>query len=412
MLAGLLKGTRSSAPVVVALLAALPWGATALAQVSGPNAAASRAEPAPIRIAQAQRARQTTRQPGSEQQRKDVLNAWTVGLAAGRIEGAPLRFAAELARVLDNGDELRVLPVVTRGIFDNIFDLLYLRGIDAAIVYGDVLDHFKSDPQIAGIAKRINYLLSLFPAELHVLARPEIKSFADLAGKTVNFNTKGTAAAYSGPIIFRQLGVAANATFVPHPVAIEKMRAGPEVAAVVFVSSKPLTPLLRGKWPAGFKLLPVEHDERLEYYVPAVLEHADYPALVPEGKTISTIAVPALLAVYDWPRESERGRRMARFIDMLIARFERLQKEPGYHPKWKDVNLAATVPGWQRYGTLQERLEQMASSAATSAVAAGTLTPGDPMLARLQAMKAAKTPAEQERLLREFLQWVRTQSPR
>jgi hypothetical protein len=34
------------------------------------------------------------------------------------------------------------------------------------------------------------------------LVRPEIESLQDLAGKKVNFNTQGTAAAYSGPLIF------------------------------------------------------------------------------------------------------------------------------------------------------------------------------------------------------------------
>src|SRR5262245_13738528 len=55
---------------------------------------------------------------------KQRINAWTVGLAAGRTEGAPLQFAAELARVLDDGDNMRVLPIVTRGPFDNVYDLL------------------------------------------------------------------------------------------------------------------------------------------------------------------------------------------------------------------------------------------------------------------------------------------------
>src|SRR3954447_10234024 len=70
---------------------------------------------------------------------KQRLNSWTIGLAAGQPEGAPLRFATELARVLDDGDKMHVVPIVTRGISDNIYDLLYLRGVDAAIVYGDTL---------------------------------------------------------------------------------------------------------------------------------------------------------------------------------------------------------------------------------------------------------------------------------
>ncbi|XIA66847.1 hypothetical protein ACFIOY_13665 [Bradyrhizobium sp. TZ2] len=39
------------------------------------------------------------------------MNAWTVGLAGGLLEGArPLRLAAEMARVVDDGTNLHVLP--------------------------------------------------------------------------------------------------------------------------------------------------------------------------------------------------------------------------------------------------------------------------------------------------------------
>ena len=82
------------------------------------------------------------------------------------------------------------------------------------------------------------------------------------------------------------------------------------------------------------------------YYTPSYLEHTDYPALIPQGGQIATIAVPAVLAVFDWPRGSDRYPRLVRLVDYLFARIERLQKEPGYHEKWKDVSIAASVPGW------------------------------------------------------------------
>ena len=338
----------------------------------------------------------------TDQQQKDRINSWTVGLAAGRIEGAPLLLAAELARVLDDGDNMRVLPIMTRGPFDNVYDLLYLRGVDAAIVYGDVLDHFKSKPEFAGAYRRINYLLNLFPSEVHVFARPEIKSLRDLTGKVVNFNTPGTAAHFSGPIVFKQLGIEVKATFIPHNVAMEKMRKSDEVAATFWLSTKPLPPFLKGKWPEGFKFLPVEYSAKLEYYAPAQLEHADYPGLIPEGHQVETISVPSVLAVYDWPKDTDRYRRLVRLVDYLFERFEKLQKEPGYHERWKDVNLAAQVPGWQRFRPLQERLDKMAAAVARKI---------DPMLAREQAARAApNNPAAQERLFKQFMEWSSRQS--
>jgi len=291
---------------------------------------------------------------------KQRHNSWTIGLAAGQLEGAPLRFATELARVLDDGDNMRVVPMVTRGISDNIYDLLYLRGVDAAIVYGDMLESFSKDPQLAGLKQRINYIMPLFPSEVHVFVRPEIKRLEDLAGKSVNFNTKGTAAAYSGPIIFDRLGIKVDAKFDPHPVALAEMANSDKYAAVVFVSSKPLDAFVKRKWPEGYKFLPMALTKTLEeYYLPGQLGAADYPGLIPAGQKVETIAVPSVLAVFNWPQDHERGKRLARFVDYLFDRFPKLQTEPGYHPKWSELNLAASVPGWQRFTPMQAKLAKL-----------------------------------------------------
>ena len=63
---------------------------------------------------------------------KERINAWTVGLAGGFIEGAPLRLASEIARVVNEEGKLRVIPIVTPAT-ENVNSLLYLKGVDAAI---------------------------------------------------------------------------------------------------------------------------------------------------------------------------------------------------------------------------------------------------------------------------------------
>jgi TRAP-type uncharacterized transport system substrate-binding protein len=295
---------------------------------------------------------------------KEKLNAWTLGLAGGLLEGAPLRLASEMARVVDDGDNLHVLPIVTRGPTENVNSLLYLRGVDTAIINTDVLEEYKA--QVPNIQERITYIVSLFPSELHVFVRPEIKSLQDLAGKKVNFNTLGTAAAYSGPLIFTRLGVDIDKTFIPHPAALEKMKSG-EMAAVVFITSKPVDAFLRGRWEPGFRFLPVEYDSRFEdYYLPTELDAKDYPNLIPDGEKIPTIAVPTFLASYNWPVGSDRYRRVSRFVDTLFGRFQTLQS-PGYDPKWKDVNLAAKVPGLSRFRPAQEWLDRTSPKGASAA---------------------------------------------
>jgi hypothetical protein len=179
-----------------------------------------------------------------------------------------------------------------------------------------------------------------------------------------------------------------------------KMKEGAEVAATFWISSKPLAPFLKGNFPEGFKFIPIEYSDKLEYYAPAYLDHADYPALIPKGQQVATISVPAVLAVYDWPRNTDRYKRLERVVDYLFERFEKLQKDPGYHEKWKDVNLAAKVPGWERFKPLQDRLDKVAAASGAGA---------DP--ARAQASRPAPAdPAEQERMFKRFLEWNRKQS--
>jgi len=43
-------------------------------------------------------------------------------------------------------------------------------------------------------------------------------------------------------------------------------------------------------------------------------------------------------------------------------------KRPSFHPKWKEINLTARVPGWNRYPVADEVL---AATAAKDPVAAG-----------------------------------------
>jgi TRAP-type uncharacterized transport system substrate-binding protein len=334
-----------------------------------------------------------------ESRLRQSINDSTIGLAAGQLEGAPLRFATELARVLDDGPKMRVVPMVTRGVTDNIFDLLFLRGVDAAIVYGDTLDYFRKSRTVTiGLEQRISYIMPLFPSEVHVFVRPEINRLEELVGKRVNFNTKGTAAAYSGPVIFDRLGIDVDPQFDPHPVAMAEMLKSDKYAAVVFVSSKPLDPFVKQKWPEGFKFLPVPLTQKIEeFYIPAQLEASDYPGLIPSGQKVQTIAVPSVLAVVNFPNDHERHKRMARLVDYLFDRFSKLQTEPGYHPKWKELNLAATVPGWNRFGPMQAKLDAVASGPVASApnkqaelrAHLERLLPGDPQ--------------SQKKLLRELL---------
>jgi molybdopterin converting factor small subunit len=100
-----------------------------------------------IDFATAQAIPKSIQQRGNEWAIRERKNAWTVGIAGGLIDGTYMRFADELAKVLDDGDNLRILPLVSYGAASNLDDLLYLRGVDLAVTQSDVFEYFRSFAQ-------------------------------------------------------------------------------------------------------------------------------------------------------------------------------------------------------------------------------------------------------------------------
>jgi hypothetical protein len=63
---------------------------------------------------------------------------------SGQIEGLYSCFVAEMQKVLDDKDEMRVMPILAYGAASNVEDLLYTRGVDVAFTQSDVLHYFKT----------------------------------------------------------------------------------------------------------------------------------------------------------------------------------------------------------------------------------------------------------------------------
>src|ERR1700719_796750 len=315
------------------------------------------------------------------------INNWTVGIAAGLLEGSFIRFASELAKALDDGENLRILPIVTYGAVENIADLLYLKGVDIAITHADVFDLYKKSGEAKNVEQRINYISQMHNTEFYVLARSDINSLQDLEGKKVGFHVKGSGPSVTGPMIFERLGIHVEPVYINHTFAIEKMKSG-EIAALFQLGAKPNDLLAKLKPEPGLHFVPLNWGPKFsDYYLPAKLTHDDYPNLIAPGDSVETLAVPVVLAVYNWPKNSDRFRRVERFVHYYFERFDKL-KQPSFHPKWKEINLAARVPGWVRYPVADEVL---AATAAKDPVAVGPA--GPPARAAGPPARAAGPPA-------------------
>src|ERR1700730_11006937 len=254
---------------------------------------------------------------GTDSDVKWRKNQWTVGVAGGLLSGSYMTFADEMAQVLDDGDNLRVLPIVTYGAASNLDDLLYLRGVDVAITQSDVFEYFPTQRKPANLEGRIHYILRLPISEMHLLAGNDIKSVEDLRGKKVNFGPAGSASSLTGSIVFQRYGIKVEPTNYDNPVAMQKLKSG-EIAALIRVIGKPIDFFAKIPASAGLHFVPLPFSKAFaDYYTLGELTSQEYPGLVPAGETVDTIAVPSVLAVFNWPKNTDRYRRVQRFVEGL-----------------------------------------------------------------------------------------------
>jgi TRAP-type uncharacterized transport system substrate-binding protein len=348
-----------------------------------------------ITAAQAQSVPKSLEGGGAENTVRAQKNQWIVGVAGGQLSGTYMIFADELAQVLDDGDNLRILPTVTYGAASNLEDLLYLRGIDVAVTQADVFDYFRNQRKVPNLESKVNYILRLPVSEMHVLARNEIHGMEDLRGKKVSFGPAGSASSLTGTIVFQRLGVKVGQVLYDNPTALQKLKSG-ELAALVRVIPKPIDFFARIPANSGLHLVPIPFSKTFaDYYTLGEFTDADYPTLVPQGGTTDTIAVPAVLAAFNWAKNTDRYLKVQRFVEALFTKWDKF-RQPPRHPKWRDVNLAATVPGWTRLPLAEDMLRRIRPEPAQAQASSAEFTAsGAPNLNQDQ----------REALFREFLRW-------
>jgi TRAP-type uncharacterized transport system substrate-binding protein len=354
-----------------------------------------------IDVANAQTIPKSIQQGGSDAVIKQRKNAWTVGIAGGLIDGTYMRIADELGKVLDDGDNLRVLPMVSYGAASNLDDLLYLRGVDLAVTQSDVFEYFRTERKTSNLQNRVHFMLRLPIAELHILAKTDIRSVEDLRGKRVNFGPAGSGSSLTGTIVFQRLGVQVEQVLIDQQSALQKLQSG-EVAALVRVVGKPVDFFTKIPSNSGLHLIPIPFTSTFaDYYTAGEFEAKDYPLLVAEGGKVDTIAVPAVLAVFNWSKGSDRYRRIERLAERLFSHWDQFLVAPR-HPKWRDVNLSATVPGWTRH-TIAEQM--LARFYGPSASAQNDTSRDFQAFMDRPGSGVPQNETDREALFRQFLQW-------
>jgi uncharacterized protein len=267
----------------------------------------------------------------------------TVGIISGspNSDDTYLQMPTILAEVLNDDDSLRILLIAGIGGPKNLRDLRYVRGVDIGLTQTNILNSFRrSNERLGQVDNKIVHIAKLFNEEVHLVARPNITSIEQLRGLKVNLDAKGSGTSYSMRDLFQTLDIQVEEVSLSQVEALDKVRSA-EIAATALIAGKPVRSMLK-----------LARGDRL-HLVPIILP----------GGTVDTVAGGAVLIAYNWPNTNvDRYRRLQNFVEAFFPKIGELQKPPR-HPKWREVNLAATLPGWTRFEAAQQWLDSQPAQA-------------------------------------------------
>ena len=338
---------------------------------------------------------------------RNRVNEGTVTVITAPAGGATSVFGSDMARVIDDDATVRVLPVLGKGPVRNVLDVLYLKSIDMGIVTTDVPEFYKLQYKIPDVTSQLRYIAKLYHNELHVIARTSIKSVFDLEGKKIVAPTD--VGYYAAKVIFSRLNIkpASFDILTDDARSIQKIADG-EADAYITSTGKVFS-LARNiikNEDRSLHLVPIPYDPRLQdLYLPTTLSGEEYPNLLAPGETIDTIAASQLLVSFNWPENSERYNKVARFVDAFFSKFDEFRKPPR-HPKWKEASIVVAIPGWQRFKASEDWL-----TAHNKLPAAQSGETEKAKFERFLVDKPVPDAAGPEVLFREFLEWHKRTRP-
>jgi len=295
--------------------------------------------------------------------------------------------------------------MVGKGPSQNLKDVLFMRGVDMGITQANVLKHYAKTGELGpNLESQVAYIAKLFNEEMHVLARTEVSDIRALDGKTVNMGPEGNGAEITARAVFDAIGITVREAHLEQADALAKLKAG-DIDAMVVVAGKPAPILAHLGDASGLKLLSVPYAKGLEdNYYPETLTQADYPQLIGDGTHIDTVAVCAVLVSFNWDKNSPRTQKLDRFVNRFFSNFNAFLAPPR-HPKWQQVNFAATLEGWQRSPLAQAWIDHAKTTLAANPAARARF---ETFLAQADTKAAATSEAQRAKLFRDFLAWSKT----
>jgi TRAP transporter TAXI family solute receptor len=268
----------------------------------------------------------------------------------GGATGTYIQIGRDLAGLMAQcGQTLNVIE--SAGSLENFMGVRKRSNTQFGIVQNDVLEYLKTysanDPDVARAIYGVRIAFPLYDEEVHLLARSDVNSVADLAGKRVAIGVENSGTFLTASLVLDLTGAEpAERRHIAPADALPALKAG-DIDAFFYVAGAPAALFAEGDIDgAQFHLVPITDQTLESIYDPATIPANTYPF---QPEAVNGIAVKALLMTFEYNPEGNSYQRqsckaVSDLSHLILTRLPQLQQSG--HPKWKDVDLQDIPPGW------------------------------------------------------------------
>jgi uncharacterized protein len=285
-----------------------------------------------------------------------VAEAADLGIITGGEKGTYYQFGLDLQNLVKrSGMDLGVYP--SKGSIENIYAVYQRPATQLGIVQSDVLafvTRVQADPVLKRIAKKTKLVFPLYNEEVHLLGRREITDFDGLADRRVAIGREGSGTYLTARLLFKVSEIAPREmVLIDTDQALAELKAG-RIDAMFYVAGAPVKLFAENLGDAeGLAMIPITNKSVAEFYPSVEIPANTYPG---QPNPVPTVAVKAVLISFDFRRRDcdvigQFAQTVSANMPWLIA---------NGHPKWKSVDLKATLRGWEQYDCVSRRLGQAA----------------------------------------------------
>lgn len=323
--------------------------------------------------------------------RTEVRNGLVSVLTDGIVDpgGRATQAINQLADYASRLSNVRVLPIAGHGAVANVRDLLYLRGVDLAVLNSDVLTFLDQTRQYPDARRRIRYVTHLFDQKVFLLVRKDVTAIEDLRGRRLVVLSEAGGSRVTATALFglRKIEVAVEAL---GPGEVLDDTGLSKFDGALLLSDELVHVRFGAQMRQGYHLLPIAMTPELQKTYRSAVIGGQELAGFSNAANVDTVAVSTLLAVFNWTPLHGRYADVTNFMAAFFMNLKGLREQTS-NSIWRQADIAAQSPGWTRFPAVQPnqvlKPAQLAELAVIEQPLAALAPESEPSLAPTQKAK-------------------------